>query len=141
MVIPAGQQRSPAAEKQFLQQLARVTPWDVRPILVTDAGFRGPWFRAVDAMGWHWVGRLGNTTKVKPVEVPDESSQWVPCKAICEMARTHARNLGAMHVARTHRLVARMILHAKLPKGRKHRNRLSVPSRNSNSRKSAAREA
>lgn len=71
----------------------------------------------------------------------DEPSQWVPCKAIYEMAGTHARDLGAMHVAQSNPLIARMILHAKLPKGRKHRNRLSVPARNSNSRKSASREA
>lgn len=141
MVFPAGQQGSPGAEKQFLQQLARVISRDVRPLLVTDAGFRGPWFRAVDAMGWQWVGRLRNTTKVKPVDVPDEPSQWVPCKAIYEMAGIHARDLGAMHIAQSNPLIARMILHAKLPKGRKHRNRLSVPARNSNSRKSASREA
>jgi hypothetical protein len=53
MVFPAGQQGSPQAEKRFLQRLAHVLPSDVRPILVTDAGFRSPWFHAVDAMGWH----------------------------------------------------------------------------------------
>lgn len=37
--------------------------------------------------------------------------------------------------------VEAIILHAKLPKGCKHRNRIRVPARNSNSRKSASREA
>lgn len=32
-------------------------------LLVTDAGFRGPRFRAVEAMGWHWLGRLRNRTE------------------------------------------------------------------------------
>ncbi len=50
MVFPAGQQGSPKAEKRFLQRLATVLPENVCPILVTDAGFRGPWFRAVEAM-------------------------------------------------------------------------------------------
>ncbi|TAL90416.1 MAG: IS4 family transposase, partial [Rhodanobacter sp.] len=65
MVFPDGQQGSPAAEKQFLQRLATVIPEGVQPILVTDAGFRAPWFRAVEAMGWHWLGRLRHRTLVK----------------------------------------------------------------------------
>ncbi len=52
MVVPGKQQGSPGAEKRFLQQLRALVPDDVRPILVTDAGFRTPWFRAVSAMGW-----------------------------------------------------------------------------------------
>jgi len=43
MVFPGGRQGSPKAEKQFLQRLAQVFPDDTHPILVTDAGFRGPW--------------------------------------------------------------------------------------------------
>ncbi|WP_257999783.1 transposase, partial [Xanthomonas oryzae] len=54
----------------FLQQLRALIPDDVRPILVTDAGFRTPWFRAVSAMGWDWVGRLRGRTQVKPQDVP-----------------------------------------------------------------------
>ena len=92
-------------------------------------------------MGWQWVGRLRNTSKIKPVDVPVEPSQWVSCNAIYEMAGTHARDLGAMHVAQSNPLIARIILHAKRSKGRKHRNRLSVPARNSNSRKGASCEA
>jgi hypothetical protein len=82
MVFPAGQQGSPNAEKRFLQRLAAVLPKNVRPILVTDAGFRGPWFRAVEAMGWHWLGRLRNRTQIKPTDAPDAAEHWVPCKAM-----------------------------------------------------------
>ncbi|MCE4300561.1 transposase, partial [Xanthomonas hortorum] len=62
MVVPGKQQGSPGAERRFLQQLRALVPDDVRPILVTDAGFRTPWFRAVSAMGWCWVGRLRGRT-------------------------------------------------------------------------------
>lgn len=81
MVFPDGQQGSPAAEKQFLQRLATLIPDDVKPILVTDAGFRAPWFRAVEAMGWYWLGRLRHRTLVKPVEEVDTPNAWVPCRA------------------------------------------------------------
>jgi hypothetical protein len=141
MVFPGGKQGSPKAEKLFLKRLAQVLPDDVCPILVTDAGFRGPWFRAVEAMGWQWLGRLRNTTYLKPADVPDEPAQWVSCKAMYALATRMPRDFGAMEVARSHPLTARVVLHAKPPKGRKHRNRQGVPARNSNSRKNAQRES
>ena len=95
-VFAAGQQGSPKAEKQFLRRLAEVLPADARPVLVTDAGFRGPWFRAVEAMGWQWLGRLRNTTYLKPADVPDAPSQWVACKALYELATRLPCDLGAM---------------------------------------------
>ncbi len=140
MVFPGGKQGSPKAEKQFLQRLADVLPEDVCPILVTDAGFRAPWFRAVEAMGWHWLGRLRNTTYVKFDHASDEPSSWVSCKSLYALARRTPRDLGLMHVVRSHPLACHMVLHAKPPKGRKDRNRRGVPARNSTSRKSAQRE-
>ncbi len=91
MVFPGGKQGSPKAEKLFLKRLAYVVPDDVRPVLVTDAGFRGPWFQAVEAMGWQWLGRLRNRTYLKPVEVPDEPGQWVTCKATYALATREPR--------------------------------------------------
>jgi hypothetical protein len=141
MVFPAGQQGSPKAEKQFLRRLSEVLPNDARPILVTDAGFRGPWFRAVEAMGWQWLGRLRNTTYLQPAEVPNVSGEWVSCKAMYAMATRKPRDFGSMDVARSNPLTARVVLHAKPAKGRKHHNRQGVPARNSNSRKNAQRES
>jgi hypothetical protein len=57
MVFPGKDQGSPQAERRFLQRLKALLPDQLRPILVTDAGYRTPWFEAVSAMGWDWVGR------------------------------------------------------------------------------------
>lgn len=141
MAFPAGQQGSPKAQKLFLQRLARLLPDGVCPILVTDAGFRGPWFRAVEAMGWQWLGRLRNTTYLKPVEVSDEPGEWVTCKAMYALATRAPRDFGAMEMARSQPLTAHVVLHAKPPQGRKHRNRQGAPARNSHSRKNAQRES
>lgn len=141
MVFPGGQQGSPKAQERFLHRLAHILPKDACPILVTDAGFRGPWFRAVEAMGWQWLGRLRNTTQLKPVDVVDAPEEWVTCKAMYALARKAPRDFGAMHVARSNPLTSRVVLHAKPPKGRKHCNRQGVPARNSNSRQNARRES
>ena len=44
-VMPMEKQASPAVEKVFLQALAAMVPARCTPIIVTDAGFRAPWFR------------------------------------------------------------------------------------------------
>lgn len=139
-VFPGGMQGSPKAERQFLQRLKAILPAGVRPILVTDAGFRTPWFRAVAAMGWLWLGRLRNRTGVKPVDVTDTPNAWVPCKALHALAIGVPRDLGLMHTVASQAWPCRVIVHGKLPKGRKHCNRYGQPARNKHSRQNAARE-
>ena len=72
--------------KSFLRQLAQLLPEHVRPILATDTGFRAPWFRAVEAMGWRWLGYSRHRTQVKQVEAADELSRRVTCKVMYELA-------------------------------------------------------
>jgi len=57
-VYPMKQYHSPKSHTRFLRGLADIVPKTKHPIIVTDAGFRGPWFRAVEALGWDWVGRI-----------------------------------------------------------------------------------
>lgn len=140
MVFPGGLQGSPTAERQFLQRLKAILPAGVRPILVTDAGFRTPWFRAVVAMGWFWLGRLRNRTGVKPVDAAGDPKQWVLCKALHALATAVPRDLGLMHTAATQAWPCRVIVHGKLPKGRKHRTRYGQPARSKHSRQNASRE-
>lgn len=47
----------PSTHTLFLQRLAQMLPDDCKPIIVTDAGFKTPWFRSVLALGWDFVGR------------------------------------------------------------------------------------
>lgn len=91
-------------------------------------------------MGWYWLGRLRNTTYLKPTDEPDEASLRVTCKVMYALATRPPRDFGSMHVARSKPLAARVVLHGKPPQGRKHRNCLGVAARNSNSRQNAQRE-
>ena len=59
-VHPLRRYASPRTHRLFLRRLADILPANKRPIIVTDAGFRGPWFRQVEALGWDWVGRVRN---------------------------------------------------------------------------------
>jgi hypothetical protein len=50
---------NPYIHQRFLQRLKAVLPVHCRPIVVTDAGFRSPWLRAVQALGWDFTGGAG----------------------------------------------------------------------------------
>lgn len=64
-VYPLKAHNTPRAHHAFLQQLSRLVPSRCRPIVITDAGFRGPWFREVEALGWDWLGRVRNNVKLR----------------------------------------------------------------------------
>ena len=52
-----------AVEKQFLCALKAIIPTECRSVVVTDAGFKGPFFQAVLDQGWDFLGRVRGTTK------------------------------------------------------------------------------
>jgi hypothetical protein len=52
-----------AVEKGFLRALKAIVPKECWPIVVSDAGFKGPFFKAVREMGWDFLGRVRGTTK------------------------------------------------------------------------------
>jgi hypothetical protein len=54
-----------SVQVRFLKALGTILPTDCQPIIVTDAGFHGPFFRAVAKLGWDFVGRVRGTAKLR----------------------------------------------------------------------------
>src|SRR5262249_15525701 len=52
-----------AVEKRFLCTLKAIIPRECHSVIVSDAGFKGPFFQAVLDQGWDFVGRIRGTTK------------------------------------------------------------------------------
>jgi len=52
-----------AVEERFLCTLKAIVPPECRSVIVSDAGFKGPFFQAVLDQGWDFVGRIRGTTK------------------------------------------------------------------------------
>jgi hypothetical protein len=52
-----------AVEKRFLCALKSIIPPECRSVIVSDAGFKGPFFQAVLDQGWDFLGRIRGTTK------------------------------------------------------------------------------
>jgi hypothetical protein len=141
MVFPERMQGSPKAEWRFLQRLRAVLPPGTRPILVTDAGFRAPWCRAVERLGWHWVTRVRNRTLVKPVDVPATDDNWAACSALYPLVRpAHARDLGQFDLVRRQPIAARLVLYRRPSQGRRHTTLAGMRRQSKSSRQCARRE-
>ena len=125
-----------AVHTRFIKRLARMLPESTHPpIVMTDAGFRNPWFRLIAAQGWQWVGRVRNRDFVRK----NEAQAWQPAKNLYEQARTVAADLGAYETVRNRPFTCRLVLVKHAPKGRKHRYASGKVKNNSTARKIASR--
>ena len=112
-IHPLRKQNSPQVERAFLLTLKSMLCDDVRPIIVTDAGFRGPWFVQVQRLGWHWVGRVRGRTFVSM-----KPGHWLPCKQWFTRATATPEALGIGQIVRARSVDCVLFLYHKPPKGR-----------------------
>jgi hypothetical protein len=98
-VHPLGRYNSPRTHRRFLQRLRAVLPAGCAPILVTDAGFRGPWFREVERYGWDWVGRVRSRVQYRLLRAGDDDA-WAPTQRLYAGATPRPRHLGRALLAR-----------------------------------------
>ena len=92
--------------RRFLHRLQSILPKGCRPIVVTDAGFRGPWFRDVEALGWDWVRRIRNRIKyLRP-----ETGRWCYVHSLYRQATARVRHIGWRCLSRQHRYGCRLYL-------------------------------
>lgn len=82
----------PSDTRAFLAHLAQVLPDGCVPIVVTDAGFRGPWFRAIEARGWYYVGRVRNRDHAR---FPHQTT-WFAAKLLYQHANATPRAIGPL---------------------------------------------
>ena len=105
-VYPMKRYNSPKTHRAFLFALKSILPDGCRPILVTDAGFRGPWFKAVESHGWDWIGRIRNKLKYYRVE----TQRWQYTDALYRRATARVRHIGEVSASPRHGYRFRMYL-------------------------------
>lgn len=98
--------------RRFLQRLAQLLPAHVAPIIVADAGFKVPFYREVERLGWRWVGRVRGRDYVRV------GRRWSSCQTVFRRATTTPTALGEGEWVRSNALQALFVL-VRLPrKGR-----------------------
>ena len=120
----------------FLTRLSQLLPDGCQPIIVTDAGFRSPWFKAVEALGWYYLGRVRNREYVCFPGTDD----WLPAKSLYDLARTRPRAIGPISLPRREPFDTWAYVYKK-PARRRHRVTVhGRPRRNAASLKHGQRE-
>lgn len=104
----------PTTHRIFLKRLKAILPEGCRPIIVTDAGFRTPWFKLVEKMDWDWVGRIRNRHMLRY----SENDEWFDSKTLYGMATSTPKYIGTMQMTRNSPLHCHFVLYKGKPRGR-----------------------
>ena len=75
----------------FLDVLRTTIPAHCVPIVIADSGFRVPFYRHVEALGWQWLGRIRHRDFIAWKSTPDN---WFAAKTLYDKAATTAHELG-----------------------------------------------
>lgn len=135
-VHPYKKVNSPTVEKQFLKNLKKVLPPEVVPIMISDAGFRCPWFKSVIHLGWDYVGRVRNKTCYREVS----SLTWKYTYDLYKQATAKVSKLTDVRLSKSGKLCCCLVLYKKKTRGRKHIN-LSGKQTNNTASNRCARSA
>lgn len=138
-VHPKAKKNNAKVQVAFLTRLQNLLPPEVRPIVITDAGFQNPWFRAVESLGWHWIGRVRHRTQVRLVGQQGIQDEWTCCKTLHSQASARACSLGEGQLARSNPLNCCLVLLRRPKRGRVQLTRYGTRARSCHSRALAAR--
>jgi len=106
------------AHREFIRTLKTLLPDGCRPIIVTDAGFRNPWFQLVVKQGWDFVGRVRHTPYCRAAGEHD----WIPAKSLHVKATRIARYLFTGLLAKANSVEGHFYLYQGKMKNRKRKN-------------------
>lgn len=110
--FPLSKLCSKSAHDQFLSDLASILPSSVTPpLIISDAGFKVPWYKSVEEHGWYWLMRVRG--KVQFAELGAEN--WQPVSSLHSKASSRTKNLGYQKLTKS----CQIALYRALPKGRK----------------------
>jgi len=129
----------PKTHRHFLKRFHKMIAADCIPILVTDAGFRTPWFREVESLGWDWVGRIRNKHMIKHCNSSD-TNNWKDCKTYYSQATPTPKYLGRILLTKRRPLECELVIYKGKAKGRTKKTQFGERARSNHSQKNAAKE-
>lgn len=126
---PKKKENNHATHKAFLDNLKALLPQAIQPVIVTDAGFRAPWFSYVRDLGWDFVGRLRNKNSIQL----NSNGRWILSKTLYKKATGKPSYLGEGLLTERGKIPVHLVLY----KGkRKNRHRLNQRKQRSQASKS-----
>ena len=117
-VHPKKYENNHKIHKAFLSKLKSILPLNVKPVIITDAGFRAPWFQAVVALGWDFVGRLRNKNLVQLTSCLN----WQLSSSLYAKAKNIPTYLGTGLLTRKGRVFCSFVIYKGKSKSRRRLN-------------------
>ena len=114
-VYPLAQLGNAHAERRLLEQLREWVPRHVPVIITSDAGFRRPWFTAVQRLGWDWIGRVRGG-----VCISRDGVQWKDARAWFGKATRKACRWNQCGLSRQFRFTCDLVLYRRRALSAKH---------------------
>ena len=105
-VYPLSKLGNAKVEHALLQALRAWIGQDIEVTMVTDAGFRRPWFAQVERLGWSWIGRIR-----RGVNVSREGFDWVSAGQWFEHATGKARRWSQCYLSKKAPWLCDMVLY------------------------------
>ncbi len=112
-VHPLKRYNNPRTHRRFLQRLFEVVPSGCHPVIITDAGFRGPWFQMVESLGWDWIGRVRNRVKFSH----HGTETWRDTSTLYKAASERPWYVGKCWLSRRHPYVCYLHLYRSFRRG------------------------
>jgi len=135
-VHPANTYGNARIQNAFLKTLHAFLPADCCPIMITDAGFMSPWFRAVQRLGWDYIGRIRGDIYYQ--ERPEQS--WLSCAGLQAKAGSTPCYYGNVDIVRYRPFPCHLYLYKQRNKGRHKKTRYGHKAQSRHSKKNAQRE-
>jgi len=105
-VYPKAQLGNAHAERALLRALQMWVPDGMNVTIITDAGFRRPWFAEVEGLGWSWIGRVRRGVYVSwDAQHWEEAAQWFA------KATGKARRWSNCWLSKQHRFACEFVLY------------------------------
>ena len=89
-------------------------PSNCRPIIVTDAGYKSPWFRAVRALGWDIIGRIRKPHLCSL----DRGDTWQCIRYLYTQATCRPKRFDNSQIVRSNPFACTLVLFKQKSKGR-----------------------
>ena len=93
--------------QKFLLKLKQILPPGVKPIICTDAGFKVPWFKEIECLGWYWLARTRGTVKCQFAN----ANQWQYVSNVHQQATGKAKELPPCLLSKAQQHLCRGVLY------------------------------
>lgn len=117
----------------FIANLKNVLPVGIQPIICTDAGFKIPWFKAIEAHQWFWLARTRGTVKCRLQGEHD----WDYVSKCHALALPIASELKGVVLSKSHQFSCRGVLYKGRNMQRHKVNRKGVTTKCNTNKKNA----